>query len=135
MRKKIQRASLKERLYFLFHGIIPNYAMRANHDVSNAWINILSKNLKGEGYDFWKYTSEEQKKTVLTFFCTNRISSVYEIRKKFEKEFPRHYKGNEGMSSLGFDFGRPDYLPEDEQDKQEIVEEFKTNKPKRKDSL
>ena len=72
-KKKILRASWRERLYFLLHGRIPNYAMRANNDISLAWLNILN-DPKSE-IRYFREMPDDEKKVIRRFLCTNRISN------------------------------------------------------------
>ena len=84
-KKKIRRASLRERFYFLLTGRIPNYAMRANNDVSWAWLNILH-DPKSE-IKYFRNMPDNEKKIIKNFLCTNRISNRKEQVEAFEKEF------------------------------------------------
>ena len=105
--KKIRRATWRERFYFLLHGRIPNYAMRANNDVSLAWLNILH-----DPESEIKYFSEmpdDEKKIIRRFLCTNRIPNRMEQVEAFESYFERKYTG-EYDDHGGFDQCPPDYL-------------------------
>ena len=105
--KKILRASWRERLYFLFHGRIPNYAMRANNDISLAWLNILN-DPKSE-IKYFREMPDNEKKVIRHFLCTNRISNRKEQVEAFESHFERKYAGDWNYHG-GLDQYQPDYL-------------------------
>ena len=105
--KKILRASWRERLYFLLHGRIPNYAMRANNDISLAWLNILN-DPKSE-IKYFREMPDNEKKIIRRFLCTNRISNRKEQVEAFESHFERKYAGDWNCSG-GLDQCPPDYL-------------------------
>lgn len=105
--KKIRRASWRERLYFLLHGRIPNYAMRANRDVSMAWLNIML-DPKSE-IKYFQDMPDNKKKIIRDFICTNRISNRKEQVKAFESYFERKYVGDWDDHG-GWDMCPPDYL-------------------------
>ena len=105
--KKILRASWRERLYFLFHGRIPNYAMRANNDISLAWLNILN-DPKSE-IKYFQNMPDNEKKVIRHFLCTNRISNRKEQVEAFESHFERKYAGDWNYHG-GLDQCPPDYL-------------------------
>lgn len=105
--KKILRASWRERLYFLLHGRIPNYAMRANNDISLAWLNILN-DPKSE-IRYFREMPDDEKKVIRRFLCTNRISNRKEQVEAFESHFERKYAGDWNYSG-GLDQCPPDYL-------------------------
>ena len=105
--KKILRASWRERLYFLLHGRIPNYAMRANNDISLAWLNILN-DPKSE-IKYFREMPDDEKKVIRRFLCTNRISNRKEQVEVFESHFERKYAGDWNYHG-GLDQYPPDYL-------------------------
>ena len=105
--KKILRASWRERLYFLLHGRIPNYAMRANNDISLAWLNILN-DPKSE-IKYFREMPDDEKKVIRRFLCTNRISNRKEQVEAFESHFERKYAGDWNYHG-GLDQYPPDYL-------------------------
>ena len=105
--KKILRASWRERLYFLLHGRIPNYAMRANNDISLAWLNILN-DPKSE-IKYFQNMPDNEKKVIRRFLCTNRISNRKEQVEAFESHFERKYAGDWNYHG-GLDQCPPDYL-------------------------
>lgn len=105
--KKILRASWRERLYFLLHGRIPNYAMRANNDISLAWLNILN-DPKSE-IKYFREMPDNEKKVIRQFLCTNRISNRKEQVEAFESHFERKYAGDWNYHG-GLDQCPPDYL-------------------------
>lgn len=105
--KKILRASWRERLYFLLHGRIPNYAMRANNDISLAWLNILN-DPKSE-IRYFREMPDDEKKVIRRFLCTNRISNRKEQVEAFESHFERKYAGDWNYHG-GLDQCPPDYL-------------------------
>ncbi len=105
--KKILRASWRERLYFLLHGRIPNYAMRANNDISLAWLNILN-DPKSE-IKYFQNMPDNEKKVIRHFLCTNRISNRKEQVEAFESHFERKYAGDWNYHG-GLDQCPPDYL-------------------------
>ena len=105
--KKIRRASWRERFYFLVHGRIPNYAMRANNDVSMAWLNILHD--KQSEIKYFDNMSDEEKNIICRFLATNRISNRKEQIKAFESHFGRKYT-DDWNDHGGWDLCPPDYL-------------------------
>lgn len=105
--KKILRASWRERLYFVLHGRIPNYAMRANNDISLAWLNILN-DPKSE-IKYFREMPDNEKKVIRHFLCTNRISNRKEQVEAFESHFERKYAGDWNYHG-GLDQCPPDYL-------------------------
>ena len=106
-KKKILRASWRERLYFLLHGRIPNYAMRANNDISLAWLNILNDPISEIRY--FREMPDDEKKVIRRFLCTNRISNRKEQVEAFESHFERKYAGDWNCHG-GLDQCQPDYL-------------------------
>ncbi len=96
-RGRLNRALLRDRLRFLFTGVIPGYSVRANRGVSLAWLNVLAA--KGEplrSSAFMGFTEEEMK-TVERFLMTNHIGSR---KRDSERFFERHRRGN----SQGVDY-------------------------------
>jgi len=106
-KKKIRRASLRERFYFLLTGRIPNYAMRANNDVSWAWLNILH-DPKSE-IKYFRNMPDNEKKIIKNFLCTNRISNRKEQVEAFESHFGRKYV-DDWNDHGGWDMCPPDYI-------------------------
>ena len=105
--KRIRRASWRERFHFLLHGRIPNYAMRANNDVSMAWLNILH-DPKSE-IRYFRDMPDNEKETIRMFLSTNRISNRKEQVEAFESHFERKYVGDWDDHG-GWDMFPPDYL-------------------------
>ena len=86
---------------------IPNYAMRANNDISLAWLNILN-DPKSE-IKYFREMPDNEKKVIRHFLCTNRISNRKEQVEAFESHFERKYVGDWNYSG-GLDQCPPDYL-------------------------
>ena len=85
--------------------------MRANQDVCGAWFNIIHDAQRR--YPYFKDWKAEDLKAVEYFLATNRPSMNPDVPcsyVNFKKFFNRHYEGGDGVSPMGHDAGRPDYL-------------------------
>lgn len=105
---QIRRASLKERLHFLFTGEIPGYWQKANNDVRMTLVQALAD----PEFPFVKEhkDNEEMLKNVTDFLATTRFS--YKTIEKYifrQPLLPHEEKSL--LSGLFIETQNPDYFP------------------------
>lgn len=105
---KIRRASLKERLHFLFTGEIPNYWYKANMDVRITLLQALAD----PEFPYCKANKDkpEMLKNIIDFLGITKFS--YESIEKYVFRQPLlPYETKFSLKRLFFNDPYPDYFP------------------------
>lgn len=82
------KASLKDRLIFLFTGRIRNYARYANEDVMRAHLKLITNEKSISYKNRYSKWSKEEKIAVMNFLATTKPNK--EELKEFIEAFPKH---------------------------------------------
>lgn len=103
---KIRRASLKERLHFLFTGEIPGYWDKANSDVRTTLIQALAD----PDFPFCKENKPEKIDIIIDFLGTTKFS--YKTIEKYIFRTPLlPHEEKSLFSGLFIETDHPDYFP------------------------